>query len=153
MALKRATKKKEKPRIGWRETLSLPEFGIAEIQAKVDTGARTSAIHAFRVKEVTEQGDTFVEFFIHPTRRKAKPEVPVRARVIDQRWVRSSNGTRERRYVVETTARLGEIEFPLELTLTNRDEMGFRMLLGREAMRKRFTIDPGASYLLSSKPK
>lgn len=153
MAAKRAIRKKAKPVIGWRETLSLPDLGVPAIQAKIDTGAKTSAIHAFRIKEVEVEGELFVEFFIHPKKRKAKPEIKARARVLDQRWVRSSNGKRERRYVIETTAQLGENEFPLEVTLTNRDEMGFRMLLGRQALRRRFAIDPGASYLLSHKPK
>lgn len=150
---KKKTAKRAKPVVGWRENASLPDLGVDYIKAKVDTGARTSAIHAFKVREKDVDGVPHVEFIVHPMQRKKKPEVKCLAPISDQRWVRSSNGKRELRYVIETEIVIGEQKFPIELTLTDRDQMGFRMLLGREALRKRFTVDPGASYLLSSKAK
>lgn len=142
-----------RPMIGWREWAALPDFDVREINAKIDTGAKTSALHAFRIREVMINGTEHVEFFIHPLQRRRKPEVFCRAPVAGHRLVRSSNGQEEERYVIETRLRLGGKVWKIELTLTNRDAMGFRLLVGRDALRRKFVIDPGASYLLDGKEK
>lgn len=140
--------KKEKVLIGWREWADLPDFDVKHINAKIDTGAKTSAIHAFRIRETVIKGVDHVEFYLHPVQRRKKPEVFCRAPVAGRRIVRSSNGQEEERYVIETRLRLGRRVWKIELTLTNRDAMGFRLLLGRDALGRRFLIDAGASYLL-----
>ena len=134
--------------IGWREWADLPDFDIRRINAKIDTGAKSSAIHAFRIRETVIDGTDHVEFYLHPVQRRKKPEVFCRAPVADRRIIRSSNGQEEERYVIETRLRLGGRLWKIDLTLTNRDAMGFRLLLGRDALRRKFLIDPGASYLL-----
>ena len=143
--------KKMRPMIGWREWADLPDFEVERVNAKIDTGAKSSAIHAFRIREVVLDGVDHVEFYLHPVQRRKKPEVLCRAPVVDRRVIRSSNGQGEERYVIETRLRLGERVWKIELTLTNRDAMGFRLLLGRDALKRKFYIDPGASYLLEPK--
>lgn len=138
--------------IGWREWVSLPELGIDAIKVKVDTGARTSALHAFEVQPYEESGVRMVRFGIHPIQKRSDLEVYCTAPVTDQRWVSDSGGHRELRWVILTPVRLGGFEWPLELTLTNRDSMLFRMLLGRTGMASHFTIRPNASYLLGKPP-
>jgi hypothetical protein len=138
--------KREKPVIGWREWVQLPALLDMPIKAKIDSGARTSSIHAFGARRFSERGAPWVEFMLHPIQRHAHPEIACRAAVTDERWVRSSNGDAEKRLVIETVARLGATDWPIELTLASRDVMGFRMLLGREAIRRRFLIDPGRSF-------
>lgn len=136
--------------IGWREWVALPDLMGVPIKAKIDSGARTSAIHSFHTRRFSDGGAPHVEFLLHPLQRQAKPECACAAPIVDERWVKSSNGEKERRLVIETMARLGPVEWPIELTLTNRDLMGFRMLLGRQAIRRRFLIDPGRSYRVSA---
>lgn len=145
--------KRPKAIIGWREWVGLPDLGVDRIKAKIDTGARTSAIHAFEIRPFERGGERYVSFSLHPVQRHGTPVVDCEARVADERTVTSSNGERERRYVIETHIKLGEETWPIEMTLTNRDEMGFRMLLGRGAVRRRFVVDPGGSFKLSGKPK
>ena len=140
------------PVIGWREWVVLPEFGIRRIKAKVDTGARSSAIHAIHVKEFERNGQLWVRFQVHPMQRSTKVVNTAEAIVIDRRAIRSSSGKATIRPVIKTTVKILGVEFDVELTLANRDEMGFRMLLGREAFRNRFLIDPGNSYF-GGKPK
>jgi hypothetical protein len=143
--------KKVRPMIGWREWADLPDFEVDHVNAKIDTGAKSSAIHAFRIREVVLDGVDHVEFYLHPLQRRKKPEILCRAPLVDRRVIRSSNGQEEERYVIETRLRLGARVWKIELTLTNRDAMGFRLLLGRDALRRKFYIDPGASYLLEPK--
>jgi hypothetical protein len=143
--------KKVRSMIGWREWADLPDFEVEHVNAKIDTGAKSSAIHAFRIREVVLDGIDHVEFFLHPVQRRKKPEILCRAPLVDRRVIRSSNGQEEERYVIETRLRLGGRLWKIDLTLTNRDAMGFRLLLGRDALRRKFFIDPGASYLLEPK--
>jgi hypothetical protein len=133
--------------LGWREWLGLPELGLPLIKAKVDTGARTSALHAFYVESYTQRGERFVQFGVHPLQRRSDVAVHCRARVVDRRLVCDSGGHRERRYVIATTVCVGNVPWPIELTLTNRDRMFFRMLLGRTAMAGRVFVDPRGSFL------
>ncbi|PWG02303.1 ATP-dependent zinc protease [Sphingosinicella humi] len=143
--------KRERPVIGWREWVELPELIDLPIKAKIDSGARTSSIHSFGTRRFYDGGAPWVEFLLHPIQRHATPEIAAVAPIKDERWVKSSNGEAEKRIVIETAARLGEIEWTIELTLASRDVMGFRMLLGREAIRRRFLIDPGRSFRQSDR--
>ena len=138
------------PIIGWREQLALPDLGIPEVKAKIDTGARSSALHAFDVETFERDGKPMVRFKVHPYQRDAQRTVTAEAELIDQRQVRNSGGQAQVRPVIETTVEINGYTFPIELTLTNRDAMGFRMLLGRQAVRRRFLVDAGKSFLHSS---
>lgn len=135
------------PLIGWREHVRLPDLGVESIKAKIDTGARTSAIHAFDVVVELHRGVKFVSFEIHPEQRSARNAVSVEAEVLDERWITSSTGHRQRRHVVLIDVELAGVRWTSEVTLARRDQMGFRMLLGREALRDRFLVDPSASFL------
>jgi hypothetical protein len=134
--------------LGWREWVALPELGINSIKAKIDTGARTSTLHAFYVSPFKKNGRHKVRFIVHPHQRRRDEIVACEADVLDIRWVTDSGGHRARRYVIETTLQLANLNWKIELTLTNRDVLRFRMLLGRTALRHRVLVDPGASYLV-----
>ncbi len=133
--------------IGWREWVALPAFGIGAIKAKVDTGARSSALHAHGLRIERRDGVDVATFVIQPRQRSASPSHPAEALVSGWRQVTTSAGHRELRPVIVTTVELMGVAWPIELTLTRRDAMGFRMLLGRRAVRRRFVIDPGRSFL------
>lgn len=138
----------DRPVIGWREWAAFPDLGVTAINAKIDTGAKTSAIHAFHIRETDVDGIPHVSFRLHPVQRRKKPEIACCVPIADRRTITSSNGQKQDRFVIVTRLTMGERTWPIELTLTDRDEMGFRLLIGREALKKRFLIDASGAYRL-----
>ena len=138
--------------VGWREWVSLPGLGVPWIKAKVDTGARTSALHAFDLEEFERGGEVWVRYSVHPWQDSDEDAVDCESRVVDRREVRSSSGHAEERYVVQLDVSLCKHVVDAEVTLSKRDEMGFRMLVGREALCQGFLVDPSRSYL-GGRPK
>jgi len=145
-------KKSSLPVIGWREWIGLPDLGIKMIKVKVDTGARSSSLHAFNQRVFEQDGVQWVRFQVHPVQRKSDKTVEVQAEIVEFRSVRSSSGKTSMRPVILTNVTLLGFTWPVELTLARRDEMGFRMLLGREAFRGRFLVNAGKSFY-NGKPK
>lgn len=137
--------------LGWREWVGLPGLGIRQIKAKIDTGARTSTLHAFEIEAFEAHGKKSVRFKIHPVQRDNDTVIECVADVIDQRLVSDSGGHREKRWVIRTDIVIGPHTWPAEMTLTGRDDMLFRMLLGRTAMKNRARVDPSRSYLVGKK--
>ncbi len=135
--------------LGWREWVALPDLGVEWLKAKIDTGARTSSVHAF---DVVDKGDR-VAFRLYPWQDSDDDAADIELPVHDRRRVRSSSGHEEERIVVLLDARLGGRTVSIEMTLTNRDAMGFRMLIGREALRQGFVVDPSASFLGGRAPR
>lgn len=133
--------------VGWREWVSLPGLGGVRVKAKIDTGARTSAIHAWKVQPFEKDGANWVRFDLHPNQDDNKTRIACEAPVIDSRLIKSSNGQQQRRYVIRTPLQIGPHVWPIELTLTRRDEMGFRMLVGRTALKPGALVNPSKSYL------
>ena len=142
-------KKKIQPKtiIGWKEWIELPDLGIPAVKAKIDTGARTSAMHVFDLEEFEANGRLMVKFGIHPLQRRKDIIRYSQAPVLEQRRVKDSGGRVEKRYVIQTRAVMGEVSWPIDITLTNRDLMLFRMLLGRKAIENKFLVNAGRSYL------
>ena len=136
------------PLLGWREWVALPEFGIAQIKAKIDTGARSSALHTVTQELYRKGGENWLMFTVQPKQKQGDLLIECHAPIKDRRVVSDSGGHKQRRYVIETQLLFGEHLIKAEITLTNRDSMRFRMLLGRTAMNRHFLIDPNASYLL-----
>jgi ribosomal protein S6--L-glutamate ligase len=132
--------------LGWEEWLSLPDLGLPAIKAKVDTGARTSALHAFSVEPFGPSSRPMVRFGVHPIPGRDDVEVYSTAEVLDRREVTSSNGEHENRFVISTRVKMGDREWPIEVTLTNRDTMAYRMLLGRQAIKDDMFVDPTSSF-------
>jgi hypothetical protein len=146
-------KQKQLLAIGWREWVHLPDLGLPWLKAKIDTGARTSCLHAFSVEPFTQNSEQWVRFGIHPHQEDTDTEVYCTAKVVDERIVTDSGGHQEQRFVISTLLVMGDMQWPIEVTLTNRDNMRFRMLLGRTAMQGKVSIDPAASFLLGKPPK
>lgn len=139
------------PTIGWREWVCLPDLGIERIKAKVDTGARTSALHAFSLKPFTENGQDKITFELHPLQHNKNAIITCTARVIDRRAVTDSGGHTEERFVIITPLTIAGQTWPIEITLTERENMLFRMLLGRSALRKHFVVNPARSFVTTRK--
>jgi hypothetical protein len=135
------------PIIGWREWVSLPVLGISRIKAKVDTGARTSALHAFSLNPFTENGKNKISFEIHPLQHDTQTVITCVADVVDKRLVTDSGGHQEHRHVIETPITIAGQTWSIEITLTERENMLFRMLLGRSALRKHFVVNPARSFV------
>lgn len=135
------------PLLGWREWVTLPELNLKHIKAKIDTGARSSALHAFALDPYRKGGQRWVMFAIHPEQKHTDTIIECHAPIKDRRFVSDSGGHKQRRYVIESQLIIGQSLISAEITLTNRDNMQFRMLLGRTAMNGHFIIDPSASYL------
>lgn len=133
--------------LGWREWVALPDLGVARIKAKIDTGARTSALHAESIQTYTRSGKKFVKFTIHPEQRSQQPVIYAHAPLLEKRTVRSSIGTETIRPVILTPVQIGQDVYAMEITLVNRDVMGFRMLIGRQGIKANFLVDPGRSFL------
>ena len=133
---------------GSEEWFSFPDLGIPTIKARVDSGAKTSALHAINITPFIKDGANWVKFDINPIQNNLKTVLHCEAPLVDKRIVKSSSGFREQRFVIRTTLDIGNSNWPIEMTLTNRDSMGFRMLLGREAMSGRVLVDPEQIYLL-----
>lgn len=138
---------------GWREWVALPDLGVDWIKAKIDTGARTSSLHAFDIVEFEQDGEPWVRFRVKPWQDSQLDAVVVECPIHDRRAVRSSSGHAQQRLVVELLIRLVDREVLAEVTLSNRDEMGFRMLIGREALRQGYSIDPARSFLGGRAPR
>ena len=132
--------------VGWREWVSLPALGVEAINAKLDTGAKTSALHAQDDEFYEIDGLPWIRFCVYPIQRDKSTVVHCNAPIVDSRLIKNPGGTRERRNVITTILGIGGESWPIELTLTNRDVMGYRLLIGREAMRGRLIVDPNASY-------
>ena len=142
--------------IGWREWVSLPSLGLSKIKAKIDTGARTSCLHAFSVEAFNKDGKEWVRFGIHPHQDDNETEIYCEAEVFDKRVVSDSGGHKEERYVIKTELALAQQSWDIEITLTNRDTMLFRMLLGRTALKNKTMVNPAKSFLFgdnTSKPE
>jgi hypothetical protein len=141
------------PTIGWREWISLPNLGIDKIKAKVDTGARTSALHAFSLEPFEEAGKEKIRFLMHPLQHNTNDIITCVADVVDKRPVTDSGGHTEERVVIMTPICIAGQTWPIEITLTERENMLFRMLLGRSALRRRFMVNPARSFVTTRNKK
>lgn len=140
----------QKMLVGWREWIALPDLGICAMKAKVDTGARTSAIHATEIREYRKNGEKWVKFLLHPSVIQCGSSQERTAKVVDRRMVRDSGGHESFRYFIETRMIIGGQIYPIEITLASREKMKFKMLIGRTAMNDRLIVDPLASFLATA---
>jgi hypothetical protein len=140
-----------KPVVGWREWVALPKLGIGRIKVKIDTGARTSALHAYDVSVIKRQGREFVRFKVHPIQRMTRKVVDCEAPLKEWRQVTDSGGRRTLRPVISTTLEIGRSLIEIEITLIARDQMGFRMLIGREAIKGAWVVDPARSFIAGTR--
>jgi len=139
--------------IGRLESISLPDLAIDDLPVRIDTGAQTSSLHVDNIKKFYKNGKPWVKFDIHPDIHNVDSIVPCNALIYDIRRIKSSNGSTEQRYVIQTPMVLGNNSWPIEITLTDRSDMSYLMLLGREAMKKRILVDPSCVFLASSNSK
>ncbi len=142
---------KQKLIAGWREWAQLHELGVEMIKVKIDTGAKTSSLHAFELSTFTYMGTDCVQFEVHPLQDNDRITHTCISPIIDYRWITSSTGHSQKRFIIHTTLTMGEFSSVVEISLANRDEMGFRMLVGRNALKKNILVDPTHSFLLSHK--
>ena len=133
--------------VGWREWVALPDLGVPALKAKLDTGARTSALHAEQITPFDRDGAPWVRFVVRPRPKHPETAFTCEAPVVGRRAVRSSNGQTQTRYVIRTSVALGEQTWPIECTLTRRTGMRFPMLLGRTALAGHYAVDPAAGYV------
>lgn len=145
--------KRERVTLGWREWVAMPALGVDHILAKVDTGARTCALHSFYIDPFERDGEEWIRFGLHPDRDSNTRVIDCEAKVKERRDVTDSGGHTENRYVIETTLKVGDAQYSAEVTLTNRDNMKYRFLLGRNALRRRFAVDPARSFRLGKREK
>ncbi len=137
--------------VGWREWAALPELGVPAIKVKIDTGARTSALHAFDINRITENGQELVEFSVQPVQRNTNLVIRAKAPLVDIRQVSDSGGHTENRLVVSTPITIGNVSKQIDITLTERHNMLFRMLVGRTTLAEDFLVNPAASFLSGRK--
>jgi len=146
-----STKRKDLPVVGWRELVHLPDLGLHEVPAKIDTGARTSSLHGTVIEEFMRDGEKFVRFAVDFPEQRVRQVCE--AVHVDIRGITSSNGEKQRRYVIKTPLRIGEEEFRAEISLADRSDMKFPMLIGRSSLRRRFVVDSGYSWLQTPERK
>lgn len=140
--------------VGWKEWVTLPDFDIPAVMAKIDTGAFTSSLHAYDIEYFRKNGEKYVRFTVHPIQKNTKITRVCEAKLVDKRHVKNSGGDEEKRPVIKTKISIGGIERIIELNLTNRDSMGMRMLIGRKALKDKMLVNPSHRFLfgkLSSK--
>lgn len=148
-------RKNHKPKLiaGWREWAQLPELHVEMIKVKIDTGAKTSSLHAFDLFTFTHMGRDCIQFDVHPLQDNDFITHTCISPIMDYRWITSSTGHKQRRFIIHTTLKIGDFTSLIEVSLANRDEMGFRMLIGRNAIKKHILVDPSHSFLLSHKTR
>ncbi len=148
-------RKNQKPKLitGWREWAQLPELGVEMIKVKIDTGAKTSSLHAFDLSTLTYEGKECVQFDVHPLQDNDLITRTCICPILDYRWITSSTGHSQKRFIIHTPIKIGEFYSLIEISLANRDEMGFRMLVGRNALARGVLVDPSHSFLLSHKTR
>jgi len=151
--MKKKKNQKQKLIAGWREWAQLPELGVEMIKVKIDTGARTSSLHAFDLSTVTHMGQECVQFDVHPIQDNDLIRRTCVCPILDFRWITSSTGHKQKRFIIQTTLKMGEFSSVVEISLANRDEMGFRMLVGRNALKTRILVDPHHSFHLTHKTR
>lgn len=132
--------------VGWKEWCSLPELNLPAIKAKIDTGAKTSALHATGIEPLTIEGQRYVKFQVDPIQGKPEIQKQCLGLLVDRRYVMNSGGHREMRYIIKTPIQIGALTWDIEITLTDRELLSYRMLIGREALRERAIIDPTRSH-------
>jgi len=138
----------EKLIVGSLETCALPDLGITDLQVRVDTGAKTSSLHVDNVKKFTKEGKTWVKFDIHPDVYNVETVTHCESALHDIRSIKSSNGNSEKRFVIKTPLKMGDRSWSIEVTLTNRADMTYLMLLGREGMKDHILVDPSKTFML-----
>ncbi|EWH12097.1 transglutaminase [Catenovulum agarivorans DS-2] len=133
--------------IGALEIANLPELGISDLKIRVDTGAQTSSLHVDNIRTVKKNGKPWVKFDIHPNLYNVDEVIRTEAKLKDVRWIKSSNGSRQQRYVIETLFQIGQREWPIQITLTDRSDMTYLMLFGREGMGSHVLVDPSQTFI------